>query len=191
MRANKGITIVTLVITVIIIGLLTATATYSGINILSDAKKKAFTTELKAIQEKVNIYSDSSANESDITNKSYIINKVGTNVLNYPTSYYNGDKLIFNSTGTADTGNYIIYTAPSAMTVQVEVRGAAGGPGNVLDSGKNNGGKGAYIKTNNVSLNSGDRILIVVGQMGKLNHLYKSSDGTGGGRWSEEHLCLK
>lgn len=51
---NKGITLVSLVITVIVLLILASIATYSGINVIQSSKLTAFTTELKIMQTQVN-----------------------------------------------------------------------------------------------------------------------------------------
>lgn len=58
MNSNKGITLVSLVITIIIMSILSVTATYSGITTINYTKKKAFTTELKTIETKVDVYAE-------------------------------------------------------------------------------------------------------------------------------------
>ncbi|MCI8412163.1 MAG: hypothetical protein HFJ40_07060 [Clostridia bacterium] len=64
-KNNKGITLITLVVTVIVIGILASVATYSGIEVINSSKLTRFTTEMKLIQTKVNeIYED-----EDITSK--------------------------------------------------------------------------------------------------------------------------
>lgn len=51
---NRGITIVALVITIVILIILTSVATYSGIEVVRSSKYTVFTTELKIMQTKVN-----------------------------------------------------------------------------------------------------------------------------------------
>ncbi len=54
MRNEKGITMITLVITIMVLVVLASVATYSGITVIQTAKLTAFTTELKIIQTEVN-----------------------------------------------------------------------------------------------------------------------------------------
>ena len=53
-KNNKGITLATLIITLIVLGLIAGTATYTGMDVLEDAKKEAFIQELQMIQNAVN-----------------------------------------------------------------------------------------------------------------------------------------
>ena len=54
MKKQKGITLVSLVITIIVLSILASIATYSGISVIKSAKMTAFTTELKIMQTKIN-----------------------------------------------------------------------------------------------------------------------------------------
>ena len=51
---NKGITLVALVITIIVLLILSSIATYSGLNVVKSSKLTVFTTEMKIMQTKVN-----------------------------------------------------------------------------------------------------------------------------------------
>ncbi|MCI8636905.1 MAG: type II secretion system protein [Clostridia bacterium] len=54
MKKEKGITLITLVVTITILIILASIATYSGISIVNSSKFTAFTTELKTMQAKIN-----------------------------------------------------------------------------------------------------------------------------------------
>lgn len=54
MKKQKGITLISLVITVIVLTILASIATFSGINVIKSSKLTAFTTELKIMQTRVN-----------------------------------------------------------------------------------------------------------------------------------------
>lgn len=54
MKNRKGITLISLVITIIVLLILASIGTYSGINIIKSSKLTAFTTELKIMQTQVN-----------------------------------------------------------------------------------------------------------------------------------------
>ena len=79
-RYNRGITLVALVITTIILLILASIATYSGISVVRSSKLTAFTTEMKIMQTKVNEiyqkYKDGDSIEIDGT-KYYGENKKG------------------------------------------------------------------------------------------------------------------
>lgn len=54
MKKQKGITLISLVVTVIVLTILASIATFSGINVIKSSKLTAFTTELKIMQTRVN-----------------------------------------------------------------------------------------------------------------------------------------
>ena len=54
MQKCKGITLVSLVITITVLLILVSVATYSGLNVISSSKLTAFTAELKIMQTQVN-----------------------------------------------------------------------------------------------------------------------------------------
>lgn len=59
MKNTKGITLISLVITIAVLAILASIATYSGMNIVRSSKLTAFSTELKIMQTQVNaIYED-------------------------------------------------------------------------------------------------------------------------------------
>lgn len=54
MKKEKGITLISLVVTIIILAILASIATYSGASVIKSAKLTAFTTELEIMQTQVN-----------------------------------------------------------------------------------------------------------------------------------------
>lgn len=54
MKNRSGITLISLVITVIVLSILASIATYSGVEVIKSAKMTAFTTELKIMQTQIN-----------------------------------------------------------------------------------------------------------------------------------------
>ena len=54
MKNTRGITLISLVITIAVLSILASIATYSGINIINSSKMTAFSTELKIMQTQVN-----------------------------------------------------------------------------------------------------------------------------------------
>ncbi len=54
MKKQKGITLISLVITIIVLAMLASVATYSGVRVIKSSKLTAFTTELKIMQTQVN-----------------------------------------------------------------------------------------------------------------------------------------
>lgn len=64
MQNKKGITLISLVITIIVLLILASVATYSGLNVVNSSKLTAFTTELKIMQTQVNaIYEEDSGKQ--------------------------------------------------------------------------------------------------------------------------------
>lgn len=53
-KNNKGITLTTLIITVVVLTIIAGTAIYTGRDVLEDAKEEAFVQELQIIQNAVN-----------------------------------------------------------------------------------------------------------------------------------------
>ena len=53
-KSNKGITLIALVITIVILIILASIGTYSGIQVVKSAQFTAFSTELKIMQTQVN-----------------------------------------------------------------------------------------------------------------------------------------
>ena len=70
-RDNSGITLISLVITIIILFILSSIAIYSGVGTIRSARLTKFTVELKMMQQKVNELYDSYTN-----NKSVIVNGI-------------------------------------------------------------------------------------------------------------------
>jgi len=71
-KDEKGISLVVLVITVIVIGLFAGIVTYNGINLLRQSQKTAFLQELQIIQEKVNIIYEQIKNGTITYNENYL-----------------------------------------------------------------------------------------------------------------------
>lgn len=67
MKNEKGITIITLVITIVIMLILAGVVTNSGMQSIDTAKKTAFISEMEMIQAKVNtIYEERKSNTENI-----------------------------------------------------------------------------------------------------------------------------
>jgi len=128
--------------------------------------------------------------KSTIAPTTYIANEEGSNVINIPTSFVKGDKLIFNTTGTRNTGSLIRFKLPQNATIQIEAYGAEGSEGNMASQPiRPAAGKGAYIKTDSFTVNQNDEFIILVGQKGDLNPSQYAGDGSGGGRrW--RYFCM-
>lgn len=66
-RDNSGITLISLVITIIILFILSSIAIYSGVGTIRSARLTKFTVELKMMQQKVNELYDSYTNNKSVT----------------------------------------------------------------------------------------------------------------------------
>ena len=58
MKNEKGVTMVSLVVTIILMVILASVTTYSGIESYKDMKKENYIAQLKVIQEKVNLIAE-------------------------------------------------------------------------------------------------------------------------------------
>ena len=58
MMNNKGITLISLTITILLLIILAGTITYSGINVYKNMLVENFISETKLVQEKVNLICD-------------------------------------------------------------------------------------------------------------------------------------
>ena len=68
-RENKGITLIALIITIVVLLILASIATYSGVGIIRQSKLNRFTTEMKVMQTEVNdLYDRYSSGETDLVN---------------------------------------------------------------------------------------------------------------------------
>ena len=65
---NKGITIITLIVTVILIAIISSVAVYNATSLINDSKKVAFISELNIIQGKLNIIYEKIEVGQDIEN---------------------------------------------------------------------------------------------------------------------------
>lgn len=118
------------------------------------------------------------------TAKTFVVNTPGSDTLNMPTDLMSGDTITINNTGTRHIGTFVRYTIPTDITVQIEGWGASGSAGNVATtSNQVEPGKGAYIKTNEISLTAGTELFILVGQKGGLDPSVYAGDGSGRRRW--------
>lgn len=75
-KAQRGITLISLIITIIVMIILASTAIYSGVSTINASKLTAFETELKIMQSEVNDLYDKYRNEETV-----LVDSVETNVL--------------------------------------------------------------------------------------------------------------
>ena len=78
MKSQKGITLVSLVVTIVIMAILAGVATYTGMESIQETKRTTFISELEMIQAKVNtIYEKIKVNDQD---RIYYTDTIGQDV---------------------------------------------------------------------------------------------------------------
>ena len=80
MKNENGVTMVSLVVTIILMVILASVTTYSGIESYKDMKKENYIAQLKVIQEKVNLIADEYQNWEGKSSDTNINNYLGTGV---------------------------------------------------------------------------------------------------------------
>ena len=80
MKNEKGVTMVSLVVTIILMVILASVTTYSGIESYKDMKKENYIAQLKVIQEKVNLIAEEYQNWEGKSSDTNINNYLGTGV---------------------------------------------------------------------------------------------------------------
>lgn len=83
MKNENGVTMVSLVVTIILMVILASVTTYSGIESYKDMKKENYIAQLKVIQEKVNLIADEYQNWEGKSSDTNINNYLGTGVEGY------------------------------------------------------------------------------------------------------------
>lgn len=83
MKNEKGVTMVSLVVTIILMVILASVTTYSGIESYKDMKKENYIAQLKVIQEKVNLIAEEYQNWEGKSSDTNINNYLGTGVEGY------------------------------------------------------------------------------------------------------------
>lgn len=110
-KNNKGITLMALVITIIILIILASVGTYSGIQVVKSAQFTAFSTELKIMQTHVNKLYD------EINNGERNINDIGKNISNNDLKAENA----FDSCNiTADRADYKLFDIETIENLHIE-----------------------------------------------------------------------
>ena len=124
-KYNSGITLVSLVITIIVLLILASITIYSGVSTVRSARLTKFTTELKMMQQKVNeLYDDYTNNKTVTVNGTeYIgtdIQKIGQN----PDGIFNTNRLeeIFSESGSGitDKTGYMYYDTETIQALGLE-----------------------------------------------------------------------
>ena len=113
MKKNKGITLISLVVTIAVLVILASIATYSGVNVIRQSKLHKFTTEMEIMQTEVNNlydrYSDGTEEEKN-------------EIINYGEELDSGAKNIFtlNASGITDSSGYRYYDRNTIKGLGIE-----------------------------------------------------------------------
>ena len=119
---NDGVTLMSLVITIIVLLLLASIATYSGVNIVKQSKFTKFITQLKMMQTQVNeLYEKYSENQSiEVNGKKY----TGTEIANIgkEISTLSQKNKVFNTStsGITDSTGYKYYDKETIKALNIE-----------------------------------------------------------------------
>ena len=124
-KNNSGITLVSLIITIIVLLILASITVYSGASTIRSAKLTKFTTELKMMQQKVNELYDSYTKNKSVTVKE--TEYVGTDIQNIgqnPDGIFNTNRLneIFSESGSGitDKTGYMYYDTETIQALELE-----------------------------------------------------------------------
>ncbi|MFJ6277223.1 MULTISPECIES: fibronectin type III domain-containing protein [Bacillus cereus group] len=103
----------------------------------------------------------------------YTVNQPGNKTVTFPSSFKNGDTLVFNNTSSGPIGEKIQWKVPADGVYMIDAWGAQGGGIN------NGGGKGARMK-GEFKLSSNQYIDLLVGQQGEIQQVIYPEGGGGG-----------
>lgn len=113
-KNNKGITLMALVITIVILIILASIGTYSGIQVVKSAQFTAFSTELKIMQTQVNkLYEEKKNGNDDVDALGKTISSSSTTVQSHATN-------AFNASGITDTSNYKYFDTDTIKSLNIE-----------------------------------------------------------------------
>ena len=113
-KNNKGITLMALVITIILLIILASIGTYSGIQVVKSAQFTAFSTELKIMQTQVNkLYEEKKNGNSDV-------NALGKTISSSSTTVQSNATKAFNASGIRDTSDYKYFDTDTIKSLNIE-----------------------------------------------------------------------
>ena len=121
LKNTKGITLMALVITIIILIILASIGTYSGIQVVKSAQFTAFSTELKIMQTQVN-----SLYEKKKNNEKILLNNVETDIEDIGTAISSSSEVqpqankAFNASGITDTSDYKYFDNTTIKNLNIE-----------------------------------------------------------------------
>ena len=109
MKNNKGVTLVSLVVTIAVLIILASITTYSGVNVIRQSKLNKFTTEMKIMQTEVNnLYDRYSNGEIDVLNIGKELDSEANNV-------FTG-----GASGITDSSGYRYYDRETTESLGIE-----------------------------------------------------------------------
>lgn len=109
LKSKKGITLISLVITITVLIILASIATYSGINVIKQSKLNKFTAEMKIMQTEVNnLYDRYSSGETSVLGAGKELDSEANNVFTT------------NASGIADSSGYRYYDRETIESLGIE-----------------------------------------------------------------------
>ena len=110
---NKGVTLISLVVTIVVLIILASIATYSGVNVIRQSKLDKFTAEMKIMQTEVNNLYDKYSNGTD---------EEKANVLNYGKVLDTQASSVFttNASGITNSSGYKYYDRKTIENLGIE-----------------------------------------------------------------------
>lgn len=116
LKNNKGITLMALVITIIILIILASIGTYSGVQVVKSAQFTAFSTELKIMQTQVNKLYEEKKNGND----EYVDNLGKTISSNTSTQTQANNVFTQNASGITDQNGYKYFDTDTIKSLNIE-----------------------------------------------------------------------
>ena len=110
---NKGVTLISLVVTIVVLIILASIATYSGVNVIRQSKLDKFTAEMKIMQTEVNNLYEKYSNGTD---------EEKANVLNYGKVLDTQASSVFttNASGITNSSGYKYYDRKTIENLGIE-----------------------------------------------------------------------
>ena len=113
MKKNKGITLISLVVTIAVLIILASIATYSGVNVIRQSKLDKFTTEMGIMQTEVNNLYDRYSNGTE---------EEKNEIINYGKELDSEANNVFtvNASGITDSSGYRYYDKDTIESLGIE-----------------------------------------------------------------------
>lgn len=126
LKNEKGITFLVCIITIVVLIIIGAAITATGISTYKNSKVKIFASEMKMIQEKINLYSDRSAVDSSIDIKAIgcAVNDTEQATYEEMSGWINNYKSLSeeNETYINDNINYLRYIDSTTESVDLGLK---------------------------------------------------------------------